>query len=212
MITLLFNGQVGLFVLLLGAIIFSLTLHEFGHAYSAKLLGDRTAEQAGRLTLNPISHIDPLGLLMVVMVGFGWAKPVPFNPSRANVPWAGAFIGAAGPFMNLLIAIVSVNLYVWAAETRAFDLDSGLGVALILLAQINLLLMIFNLIPLGPLDGHYVMSWLLPRNLSYRYDRFNAQYGAMIFLVLIALSILGFPIFRFVTSLAGSLLPYLTFV
>lgn len=212
MISLLFDGQVGLFVLLIGALIFSLTLHEFGHAASARLLGDRTAELAGRLTLNPLPHIDPLGLLMVVMVGFGWAKPVPFNPRNTNVPWAGAFIGAAGPFMNLLIAIVCVNVYVWAFKTSAFDLEGGLGTALILLAQINLLLMIFNLIPLGPLDGHYVMSYLLPKRLSYRYEIFNARYGAMIFLGLIAMSVLGLPVFRFVTSLAGSLLPYLTFV
>ena len=81
-IELLLQGQIALFATLLFAIVFSLTFHEFGHAASAKLLGDDTAEQAGRLTLNPIAHIDPLGLLMVVMVGFGYAKPVPVNPRR----------------------------------------------------------------------------------------------------------------------------------
>lgn len=212
MIHLLFEGKVALFCMLLGALIFSLTLHEFGHAISAKMLGDRTAEQAGRLTLNPVPHIDPLGLLMVVFVGFGWAKPVPFNPNRTNVSWAGAFIGAAGPFMNLLVAIVSINVFMWAYKTNAFDLNGGMGYFLMTLASINLLLMLFNLIPLGPLDGHYVMSWLLPRNLSYRYDQFNAQYGSMIFLILIVLSILGFPVFDFLIGVTRGLLPYLTFV
>lgn len=209
MLSLLMDGQIGVVVMLIGTIVFSLTLHEFGHAYSAKLLGDNTAEQAGRLTINPVAHIDPLGLLMVVLIGFGYAKPVPFNPRNTRVPWASAAIGAAGPFANLLIAIVSINIYVWAGKSGAFDLNGGLGVVLVMLAQINLLLMIFNLIPLGPLDGHYIMSWLLPKHISFQYDRFNYRYGNYLFIGLILLSIVGVPIFRFVMNFASILLPYL---
>ncbi|MEM9531892.1 MAG: site-2 protease family protein [Pseudomonadota bacterium] len=106
------QGQVALFALLLFAIILSLTLHEFGHAWSAYALGDDTAKRAGRLTLNPIRHIDPMGLLMVVAVGFAYARPVPVNPRNFKKSWADAAVAAAGPGMNLLLAFLAINLLV----------------------------------------------------------------------------------------------------
>ena len=92
MIALLIDGQVLLFAVLLVTIIISLSFHEFGHAWSAKYYGDNTAESLGRLTLNPVSHIDPTGLLMIILVGFGWAKPVPTNPRNFNSFWRYPFI------------------------------------------------------------------------------------------------------------------------
>ena len=112
MLQILLDGQVQLFVMILVAITFSLTLHEYGHAQSAKLLGDDTAQRMGRLTLNPIAHIDPVGLLMVIIVGFGWAKPVPIDIRNMKTPWGGAAVAVAGPLMNLLLAIVAINVYV----------------------------------------------------------------------------------------------------
>jgi Zn-dependent protease len=207
MIQLLFNGQVVLFAIIVVAIIFSLTLHEFGHAFSAKLLGDDTAQRMGRLTLNPVPHIDPVGVLMVVIVGFGWAKPVPIDPRNMKIPWAGAAVALAGPLMNLLLAFVAINLYAWGVKTGSFTLTGSSVLALSILAQINLLLMLFNLIPLGPLDGHYILSWLLPRDLGLRYDYFNARYGSYLFLALILLSFVGVPIFTILMSFSAALIP-----
>ncbi|MDJ0652912.1 MAG: site-2 protease family protein [Xanthomonadales bacterium] len=213
MLSLLNQGHIGLFLIILFAIVFSLTFHEFGHAFTAKKLGDDTAEQMGRLTLNPVRHIDPMGLLLVVMVGFGYARPVPVNPRNLRYPWADAAVAAAGPAMNLLIAIVAANL---AAAGVRYGIPALQGEAqstlLIYLAQINVLLMLFNLIPLGPLDGHYVMEWLLPRNLSQRYHELNSQYGSYLFLVLIALSIMGVPIFRALIDMTRWVLPWIVFV
>lgn len=212
MLTLLFDGQIAVFAMLLLAIIFSLSLHEFGHAQASTWLGDDTARNMGRLTLNPLAHIDPLGLLMVVLVGFGYARPVPFDPRTITHAWARAAVAAAGPGMNFLIAVVAVNVLALAAHSTGFDLPREALLALTILAQINLLLMLFNLLPLGPLDGHYILSWLLPPALGRRYDYVNARYGAQAFLVLIVLSIAGVPVFRFLTSFASQLLPYLVFV
>jgi Zn-dependent protease len=212
MLSLLLNGQIQVFITLLVAIVFSLTLHEYGHAKAAKMLGDNTAERQGRLTLNPIAHIDPIGLLMVVFVGFGYAKSVPINPRNMQKPWAGAAVAAAGPFMNLLLAIAAINLLAWAAKSTAISLSEPSVLALTILAKINLLLMLFNLIPLGPLDGHYILSWWLPPRLGARYDQFNMSYGARLFLGLIILSILGVPVFRFLMTLSSILIPYITFI
>lgn len=212
MLQLLLAGHIAIFLIILVTLVFSLTLHEFGHAYAAKLLGDDTAERMGRLTLNPFAHIDPMGLLMVVMIGFGYAKPVPMNSRVLTQPWARAIVAAAGPLMNLLLAILAINYVVWAARSGVSGLSEVALVALSFVAKINLLLLLFNLIPLGALDGHYILSWLLPSNLSARYERFNDEYGSKLFLILIVLSVLGLPIFNFLMSLSALLVPYITFV
>ncbi len=213
MLQLLSQGQYGVFALILFAIVFSLTCHEYGHAASAKWLGDDTAERAGRLTLNPVVHIDPMGLLMVVMLGFGYAKPVPVNPNRLRETWGSAAVSFAGPAMNLLLAILAVNLLALGQRSGTGIMSSdGVQLILIFLAQINLLLMLFNLIPLGPLDGHYIMEWLLPPRLSRKYSEFNNAYGSWLFIGLIALSILGIPIFSSLMRLSSSILPLITFL
>lgn len=213
MLSLLTQGQFGLFAIILFAIVFSLTFHEYGHAASAKMLGDDTAERAGRLNLNPVSHIDPMGLLMVVLVGFGYAKPVPVNPSRLRYPWADAAVAAAGPFMNLMLAIVCANLLkIGLYQSEGFLSSEGTLLTLRFLAQINLLLMLFNLIPLGPLDGRYVAEWLLPRSVSLKYSQFNQHYGNYVFLALIVASIAGLPVFQWLFGLSQQLLPLIVFV
>ncbi|MDE0421721.1 MAG: site-2 protease family protein [Gammaproteobacteria bacterium] len=151
MITLVFQGQIVLFVILLIALVLSLSCHEFGHAYVAKLSGDNTAERAGRLTLNPVAHIDPMGLVMVVLVGFGYAKPVPTDPRNFRSKSADLWVAAAGPGMNLILAVVAWNFYL-SMRIAGVDFFSGMNVRIFfeLLVQVNLLLMVFNLIPLGP--------------------------------------------------------------
>ncbi len=191
MLQLRYSGQYIIFATILVSIIFSLTFHEYGHAFSAKMLGDDTAQRMGRLTLNPIAHIDPMGLLMVVFVGFGYAKPVPTNPQKIKYPWGHAAVAAAGPLMNLLLAILAINILYLSSRSANVDLSEQQILFLSFMAQINMLLMLFNLIPFGPLDGHYIMSWLLPLKLRQKYDHYNGRYGAQLFLVLIVLSIFG---------------------
>ena len=212
MLAMLLNGHILQFAILLLAIVVSLSLHEFGHAGMATALGDDTPRRMGRLTLNPLAHIDPLGLLMVVMVGFGYARPVIFTPSRTRWRWAPAAVAAAGPGMNLLIAVVAANLLVLAGRSAGLTLSPAALLTLGVLAQINVLLMLFNLLPLGPLDGHYILSWLLPRPLGRRYDSFNNRHGTQVFLVLILLSVMGVPVFRVLARLADRVLPFLIVV
>ena len=213
MIGLLAQGEIGLFALLLGAIVLSLSFHEFGHAASAKLLGDDTAERHGRLTLNPLAHVDPMGLLMVVVVGFGYARPVPISAARLRHLWAQAVVAFAGPFANLILAVLCVNLLVFGL-TRELPLlhDPMASTFFLYLARINLLLMLFNLIPLGPLDGHYIMQWLLPPALARRYREFNGRFGGWALIALIVLAVAGLPVFSFLIGLSDRLLPLITFV
>jgi len=213
MISLLTQGHYTTFFAILSALVLSLSFHEFGHAFSAKLFGDDTAERQGRLTLNPFAHIDPMGLLMVVMIGFGYARPVPTDPRNFTSFWAPLVVAAAGPVANLLIAVVALNLYVFGVEAgwESFAtpaVERGFSIVVIL----NLVLMVFNLIPLGPLDGHYILPYFLPRRVATNYRVFNARYGSYLFLGLVVLSIAGVPIFRFVFHIGASLLPYIQFV
>jgi len=192
------------------ALVLSLSFHEYGHAVVAKWFGDDTAERAGRLTINPIAHIDPVGLAMVAIVGFGYAKPVPTDPRNYSRPSADLWVAAAGPFMNLLLAVISWNAYLFAASN---GLQSAAGDQFFtILVLINLMLMLFNMIPLGPLDGHYILPHLLPKNLAHKYRFYNAKYGTMIFLGLVILSIAGLPIFSSMVELAQYLMGQIIFV
>ena len=212
MINLIYQGEILLFSLLIAALIASLSLHEFGHALVAKLHGDDTAERAGRLTVNPVAHIDVVGLLMVVMVGFGYAKPVPTDPRNFRSKRADLWVAAAGPGMNLLLAFLAWNTFLLlrnAGVEAAFTPASETFV--VLLVQVNLLLMVFNLLPIGPLDGHYILPHFLPPAAARAYRYYNARYGVYALLGLILLGILGVPVFRYVMSIAAALLPLITF-
>jgi len=213
MIDILSQGRYTLFILTLLALVLSLCLHEFGHALAAKLYGDDTAQRAGRLTLNPVVHIDPMGLLMVIFLGFGYAKPVPTDPRKFKSRSGELVVSAAGPAMNLLLATLSINLYVLGRQMGFDELQgSGPEFFFIRLAQINLLLMVFNLIPLGALDGHYILPYFLPERLALRYRYYNARYGNFVLLGFIVLSIMGLPVFKYVLSVSEYLLPLIVFV
>jgi Zn-dependent protease len=213
MLKLLMTGQFVLFTMILIAIVISLTFHEFGHAIIAKAYGDDTAQRAGRLTLNPMSHIDPMGLVMVALVGFGYAKPVPTDPRKFRSRWGDFFVSAAGPGMNLLLAIFAINFYMLGVRSGwDFALTDGAQVFFGYLALINLTLMIFNLIPIGALDGHYILPYFLPPAAAQRYRYWNAQYGNRILMGLILLSIVGLPVFSAIIGFGRILLPYITFI
>jgi Zn-dependent protease len=197
MIQLLFQQQYLLFVLIAFALILSLTFHEFGHGKVASLIGDDTAKRAGRLTLNPIPHIDPLGLLMVLTIGIGYAKPVPTDPRKFRTRWGTLMVAAAGPGMNLLLAIVTINLYALGMKAGWSLFQTEVAFFFFTyLALINMLLMLFNLLPIGPLDGSYILPYALPREVALKYMQFNQRYGAYALLGLIALNFLGVPVFQ----------------
>ncbi len=213
MIQYLFQQQYELFITIAFGLIFSLTFHEFGHGKVASLIGDDTAKRAGRLTLNPIPHIDPMGLLMLMLIGIGYAKPVPTDPRKFNTRWGMLLVAAAGPGMNLLLAIVIINFYNLGLQlgiplfrtAEAYEFFTTLGL-------INMLLMLFNLLPIGPLDGSYILPYVLPRNVARNYLIFNQRYGAYALLGLIVLSFLGVPVFQSLLRFGHSVLSLIVFV
>jgi len=181
------------------ALIVGIAFHEFSHAFTADRLGDRTARLMGRVSLNPIRHLDPAGTLFLVIGGFGWGKPVPVNPSRLrNGPQTGrAMVAAAGPLANLLLAAVAaVPIQLGMVDWRSPFLvprtvsDWGFGeyAGLYLSAVIvfNVVLAVFNLLPLAPLDGFSVAVGLLPRDLSRTVAQLE-QYGPGILMILIVM-------------------------
>jgi Zn-dependent protease len=170
--------------LLLGLVV-GVVVHEASHAYSAYLLGDDTAYRAGRVTLNPASHLDLLGSMMFLMAGFGWGKPTPVVTSKLRGGVLGPVaVAVAGPASNLLIVAVCAALYLLPA------FQSGYLYIIVLLAAFgNALLFVFNLIPIPPLDGAKVIFPFLPRSLGGFVDFMN-QYGPMILLGLVLLAFL----------------------
>ena len=213
MIELLLQGQITLFGIILVAIIIALTFHEFGHAVTAKFYGDDTAQRAGRLTLNPMAHIDPVGLVMVALIGFGYAKPVPTNPAKFTSRWADMFVSAAGPGMNLLLAIVAINFYALGlANDWSITQSDVARVFFGYFAQINLILLVFNLLPIGSLDGHYILPYFLPGKMAQAYRYWNGRYGNQVLMGLILLSVFGVPVFSTIWNFGQALLPYITFI
>jgi Zn-dependent protease len=172
------------------ALVVALSVHEFAHAFTAYQLGDTTAQQAGRLTLNPLAHLDPIGSLMMLLVGFGWAKPVPVNPYnlRGNKLRGMAITAAAGPISNVLQAFVFALPIRFGLVEMGFPYNSeaffpSIGEVLTLLVWINVLLAVFNMIPLGPLDGMKVLLGLLPPRTASRLEPL-ARYGSLILMML----------------------------
>ena len=141
-------------VIRIPAILLTLTVHELAHAYVARMLGDDTAERKGRITLNPLAHLDPFGAIMLLFGPFGWAKPVPVNPLNFAHPVEGmAITAAAGPLSNIALAAV-VGLFFRAGIV---DMQSNLAVFLYVLFMINIGIAVFNLLPVYPLDGSRIL-------------------------------------------------------
>lgn len=178
-------------------LIIAFTLHEFAHAWTANRLGDPTAAYQGRLTLNPLAHLDPIGTLMLLVAGFGWARPVPVNPyNLRNGKLGWVMVAAAGPFSNLLLAMLAA-IPVRFGLISLFDPMRGplpsLGFLVDEFITINILLLVFNLIPIAPLDGYRIAVGLLPDNLSYSLQRLE-PYGFMILMLLVFTGAVSFLI------------------
>lgn len=168
-----------LFVMLAGALVLSMSIHEFAHAFVATKLGDDTPGYMGRLTLNPKAHLDPLGIVMLLLFGFGWGKPVPVNPYNLKFPKRdSAIISFAGPLSNFLIVLVTRVIILAFGDT---GIVLSIGSLLILY---NLFLGIFNLIPVYPLDGFKVIAGLLPSDLYIQWMQLS-KYGVVLLLVLV---------------------------
>ena len=145
-------------ILLIPVLVFALVFHEFSHAWVANQLGDPTAKYAGRLTLNPLAHLDIFGSLMILFVGFGWAKPVPVDSRHLSNPRIDMMkIAFAGPASNLLLALISGTII------RATGYMGALTTMLVMFTQINIMLAVFNMIPISPLDGSQIFSGFMVR-------------------------------------------------
>lgn len=173
-----------------------LSFHEFSHAAVADRLGDRTARRSGRLTLNPRAHIDPMGALMVLLVGFGWARPTPVNPdATANPRLSMVLVALGGPVSNLVLAFAAglplrFGLLEYTRQLQTgFDPAYLVGFALSWFVYINVLLAVFNLLPLAPLDGFKVVLGLLPRDLSRKAEQLE-RWGPGLLMLLFFLPIL----------------------
>jgi len=161
------------------ALIVAITIHEFAHAYMADRLGDPTPRHSGRLTLNPLAHLDPLGTLALLLVRFGWGKPVVFDPYNLRNPKRdAALISLAGPVSNLLLAtLLSVASRLVGSPILAFFLTP--------IILINITLAIFNLVPIYPLDGEKILTGLLSPRLAAEYSLVMRQYGTIILIFML---------------------------
>lgn len=182
------------------AILIGLAVHEFAHACVADRLGDRTARALGRLTLNPLVHIDILGLILLFIAGFGWAKPVPVNPYnfRGNIKQGMLLVSLAGPVSNFLLACLAAVLL------AVLGANPVLSTLLKTMIYINVVLAVFNLIPIPPLDGSKVLAGLLPGRQEWMV--YLEQYGVLLLLLLMLTGAIGKFLQWFVLPLAGSLI------
>jgi len=200
--------QIQTLFLIAPPILLALTFHEYAHAYVADRFGDDTARQSGRLSLNPLRHLDPLGTIMIFLVHFGWARPVPVNPHQLKNPKKDMlWIGAAGPLANMILALIS-GLVLRVVYASAVAPERGSVTALLIFMvvmnlQINLALAVFNILPIAPLDGSKILAGLLPNRYANMMS-FLERYGPFILIALIifgratGVSIIGAVIWPFV--------------
>jgi Zn-dependent protease len=203
MILELFQSPADFFILIF-ALIFAITLHEFAHAAATTYLGDSTPKFAGRLSLNPLKHLDPMGTLFLFIAGFGWGKPVPYDPHFVkHGRWGIALIGLSGPITNFIVAFFLGTFLKTGLIHYPFT-----NIFLITIF-INIILGVFNLIPVPPLDGSKLLEAILPENKQYIVQKFEQKGPIILFTLIIADNILGLgilskilgPIFNFVARL-----------
>ena len=205
MIDFLFKDPL-LFLVWAISLISAVTVHEFAHAWTAVKLGDPTPKLQGRLTLNPLAHLDPIGTLMLLLVRFGWGKPVQFDPFNLENPRRdSAIISLAGPTSNLILAsVLSIIYRIAILPASPFGILAGFIPPFIML---NVVLAVFNLIPVHPLDGGKILVGLLPPKDAAMVDVFMTKYGIFILLILI-FPVLGgvSPVFTILTPIINFLL------
>jgi Zn-dependent protease len=183
-------------ILFLPGMLMALTFHEFAHARMALAFGDPTAARAGRVTLNPLAHLDPMGTILIIAShGFGWAKPVPVNPANLHPPRLGdAMVSLAGPASNVLLAFVLAGTtHLLLARLRVDDAGTSGAVLLTLFKMswygviINITIFVFNLFPLFPLDGHHILREMLPWHMRDGFMQWQRKFGMFTLMALIAI-------------------------
>lgn len=184
------------------ALMIAFTVHEFAHAWVAYKFGDSTAQKQGRLTLNPIQHLDPLGTILIFIAGFGWARPVPVNRFMFKNPrLAGVLVSVAGPISNLLLVILAFAIwYIYSALGLAAGVPQFFLDFLNIFIGLNAMLFVFNLLPFPPLDGYRIIEDLAPANIRAKLTQYEA-YGSVIFLILVITPLDQYtiqPIFHYV--------------
>ncbi len=192
-ISLLFSNPT-FFIIWILAIGYGITVHEFSHVLAAKLQGDDTGERLGRLTLNPLAHVDPIGLLFLLFIGFGWGKPAPFNPYNLKYQkWGESLIAIAGPLSNF------VSIVVFRIAIEFFGPSLGPENLLVqffgFLILINIVLLVFNLIPIPPLDGSKILFAVLPEKFSHIKAQLASRGPWILFGLIIASNFLGINVF-----------------
>lgn len=200
-------------VMSIPAVFMAFTFHEFGHAWVATLLGDDTPQREGRVTLDPRSHLDPFGLLLLFLAGFGWAKPVRVDVSKLRPRiWGDIMVSLAGVVMNLLLAILFYALLILALRGQLFGIrNETLEDTLKIIVVLNVNLIVFNLIPLPPLDGFHVARYLFPARMSGFVDT-AYRMGPLLLMVLFVTPFSQYyliPASRFILQSIGSLLSLL---
>lgn len=194
------NSQLIQLLVSVPAVLLCLSVHEACHGYMAYVLGDPTAKHAGRLSFDPIRHLDPIGTLCLLFFHVGWAKPVPVNPGNFKHPRRDiALVSLAGPISNFLLALIALFLYY---PLRLAQLPVVMTIALMLytIAVISIGLGVFNLIPVPPLDGSKILLAFLPRKYEWKFAQYQ-QYIQFALLILLLLGVLNTPIHFFVNSI-----------
>lgn len=199
------NDQIQWILFAIPSILIASTVHEYAHAWTAYKLGDVTAKMNGRLTLNPLAHIDPIGALMMIIARFGWSKPVPINEYNFKNPVVGTAISSfAGPASNLVLAFVAslvLRLIPYSGEISSMTAQSTYILTLfVTFIIVNLSLALFNLIPVPPLDGHKIVRAFLPKKIRYYWESLE-RYGMWI---LVALFLPFSPLYFLTSSVLSS--------
>lgn len=179
MLSTLFTNPIVFFIWAISLVV-ALTIHEYAHAKTADALGDPTPRANGRITLDPRAHLDPLGTILILVVGFGWGRPVEFDPYNLRNPRRDtALIALAGPASNIALAIIL------SVISSFFGAGSLIASIIPLMIMMNISLAIFNLVPVFPLDGEKILKGFLPTELAVEYDNLMHQYGTLILIMLL---------------------------
>lgn len=199
--------DIGVLIAGIPGIVIAMVIHEYSHARVAYALGDYTPRLQGRLTLNPAAHVDPIGLIMLFFVHFGWAKPVQINPNNFSNPRRDdILVSLAGPLSNLITAFIALIILVLMAKLD-FPFTDGVLMVFNLIIIYNINFAIFNMLPIPPLDGSHILRNLLPYNLAQTYEQLE-RYSFIFLIIIIATPVLSYvfvPLQRFILGIFRSI-------